>query len=76
MALAVTNPSKEPGSERRHLSGYRELRAARPVHKCGRRVFAVRTGDSKHLEWGMRADIYPLQTLLLTISGCKGTEQT
>ena len=28
------------------------------------------TGDSGHVEWAMRADIYPLQVLLLTVSGC------
>ncbi len=27
------------------------------------------TGDSRHLEWAMRAEIYPLQVLLLTVSG-------
>ncbi len=27
------------------------------------------TGDSRHVEWAMRADIYPLQMLLLTVSG-------
>ncbi len=34
-----------------------------------RRVVPVMTGTSAHVEWGMRAEIFPLQVLLLTVSG-------
>ena len=44
--------------------------AHRPVQIFGRRAVAVMTGDSPDVESAMRADIYPLQTLLLTVSGC------
>ena len=40
-----------------------------PVHELGRQDTAVRTVDSNRLDWGFRADIYPLQMLLLTVSG-------
>ncbi len=36
----------------------------------------VITGDSGHVEWGMRAEIYPLQMLLLTVSGWVHSNQT
>jgi len=41
----------------------------RGIQKLGRRVGGAVTGFRGDLEWGMRADIYPLQALLLTVSG-------
>ena len=34
-----------------------------------RRFQGVKAAFSGHLEWGMQAEIYPLQVLLLTVSG-------
>ena len=42
---------------------------SRAVHKPGRRVLRVKPTFSVHLQWGMRADIYRLKMLQLTVSG-------
>ena len=34
------------------------------------------TDDSGHVEWAMRADIYPLQMLLMIVSGWVHRHQT
>ncbi len=45
------------------------LGRARAVHLSGRQLEPVKTAFLGLVEWGMRADIYPLQMLLLTVSG-------
>ncbi len=42
---------------------------ARGVQKPGRLFEPAKAGDSGLVGWGMRAEIYPLQMLLLTVSG-------
>ncbi len=44
-------------------------RRFRAVQKPGRRFGRVKAGIPEHVEWAMRADIYPLQVLLLTFTG-------
>jgi hypothetical protein len=42
---------------------------ARPVHLSGRRFEPAKAAFREQLEWAMRSEIYPLRTLLLTVSG-------